>query len=52
MIGILYTITVYGLAVAKAKIVTPAWINVPASAYYYNEHFHGTTPRVVQKTSE
>jgi len=39
LIGTLYTLTVIGLAAAKAKIVAPAWLNIPAQHYYFWEVF-------------
>ena len=38
-IGVLYTLTVIGLAIAGADISTPAWINIPAEEYYFCEIF-------------
>lgn len=37
--AILYTFTVMGLAAAKARIVSPAWVNIPAQQYYFWEIF-------------
>jgi hypothetical protein len=39
LIGILYTLTVIGLALVGAKIMTPAWIAIPADKYYFWEIF-------------
>lgn len=39
IIGFLYTITVIMLAASNAKIITPAWINIPAEKYYFWEIF-------------
>jgi hypothetical protein len=41
LIGVLYTLTVAGLALAGATIVVPAWIAIPADRYYYWEIFFG-----------
>ncbi len=38
-IGILYTLTVIGLAIVRADIATPAWIAIPAENYYFWEIF-------------
>lgn len=38
-IGILYTLTVAGLAIARAEISAPAWIAIPAEEYYFWEIF-------------
>jgi hypothetical protein len=38
-IGVLYTLTVIGLAIAGADIATPACINIPAQDYYFWEIF-------------
>ncbi|HEY81978.1 MAG TPA: hypothetical protein G4O01_01650 [Dehalococcoidia bacterium] len=39
LIGILYTLTIIGLAVVGADISTPAWIAIPAEDYYFWEIF-------------
>jgi len=39
LIGVLYTLTVIGLAVVGAEITTPAWVSIPASEYYFREIF-------------
>ena len=36
-IGILYTLTVIGLATVGADISAPAWIAIPADEYYFWE---------------
>jgi hypothetical protein len=39
LIGVLYTLTVIGLAIVRAEIVFPAWIAIPAENYYFWEIF-------------
>ncbi|MCP2604883.1 YIP1 family protein [Candidatus Aminicenantes bacterium AH-873-B07] len=39
LIGVLYTLTVIGLAIVRAEIVFPAWIAIPAEDYYFWEIF-------------
>jgi len=39
LIGVLYTLTVIGLAIVKAEIMAPAWISIPADEYYFWEVF-------------
>ena len=39
LIGVLYTLTVIGLAIAGADITAPAWIAIPAEDYYFWEIF-------------
>ena len=39
LVGALYTLTVAGLAIADAEIVTPAWVAVPEEDYYFWEIF-------------
>ena len=39
LIGVLYTLTVIGLAVVRADISTPAWVSIPADEYYFWEIF-------------
>ena len=39
LIGVLYTLTVIGLAVVKAEITVPAWISIPEDRYYFWEIF-------------
>ncbi|MGD2142952.1 MAG: hypothetical protein PVF54_00590 [Anaerolineae bacterium] len=38
-IGVFYTLTVVGLAIVKAEIVTPPWVAIPAESYYFWEIF-------------
>ncbi|KLU59943.1 hypothetical protein CEB3_c40770 [Peptococcaceae bacterium CEB3] len=44
LIGLLYTLTVAGLAAAHAAIGMKAWIPVPAKSYYFYEMLF-TLPR-------
>ena len=39
LIGLLYTLTVIGLAMVKAKIMVPPWVAIPAESYYFWEIF-------------
>lgn len=39
LIGVLYTITVAGLAIVHARIMFPAWLPIPADQYYFWEMF-------------
>jgi len=39
LIGVLYTLTIIGLAVVGADISAPAWIAIPAEDYYFWEIF-------------
>jgi hypothetical protein len=39
LIGVLYTLTLIGLAVTNTKIFTPAWIAIPPEKYYFYEIF-------------
>lgn len=39
VIGLLYTMTVAGLATVDAKISTPAWVAIPEERYYFLEIF-------------
>jgi hypothetical protein len=39
LIGVLYTLTVAGLAIVHAQIVTPAWVAIPEENYYFWEIF-------------
>ena len=38
-IGLLYTLTVIGLAVVRADIAFPAWVAIPRESYYFWEIF-------------
>ena len=39
LIGVLYTLTIIGLAVTNTEIFTPAWIAIPPEQYYFREIF-------------
>ena len=39
LIGVLYTLTVIGLAVVRADISAQAWVSIPADGYYFWEIF-------------
>ncbi len=39
LIGVLYTLTVIGLAIVRADISTPPWVAIPAEHYYFWEMF-------------
>jgi len=41
LIGILYTLTVVGLAIVKAAVMVPPWVAIPAEHYYFWEIFFG-----------
>jgi len=41
LIGILYTLTVVGLAIVKAAVMVPPWVAIPAEHYHFWEIFFG-----------
>jgi hypothetical protein len=41
LIGVLYTLTVIGLAIARVPIAVEPWIAIPAEEYYFWEIFFG-----------